>query len=361
MTNVSFSRIALSLSVAGLVAGCVVRVAAPPPPPTYVPPDAPAPVDAAPATEAAVQVNEAPPPLPVYEQPPCPGDGYLWTPGYWAYGPGGYYWVPGTWVLPPTVGLLWTPGYWAFVGGVYAWHVGYWGPHVGFYGGVNYGFGYTGVGFAGGRWVGNSFAYNRAVTNVNVTVVHNIYHETVINNVTVNRVSYNGGAGGLNAVPNAHERMVAMESHVPATALQHRHIEEAARNPDLFARANGGHPSIAATSRPAAFSGAGVVGAHGAHGFIAGEPNNAHNPGMNMHDGPGSNAPHGLGSNVNVHGGAGNNGNMHGGAGTAHNGTAGTAYNAAGSNVHAGAQPGNAVKHNPNPQPYKKHPEGAEK
>ena len=28
---------------------------------------------------------------------------------------------------------------------------GYWGPHVGFYGGINYGFGYFGLGFEGGR------------------------------------------------------------------------------------------------------------------------------------------------------------------------------------------------------------------
>ncbi len=31
-----------------------------------------------------VSVNIAPPILPVYEQPLCPGDGYIWTPGYWA-------------------------------------------------------------------------------------------------------------------------------------------------------------------------------------------------------------------------------------------------------------------------------------
>jgi hypothetical protein len=264
--------------------------------------------------------------------------------------------------MPPTVGLLWTPGYWAFVGGVYAWHVGYWGPHVGFYGGVNYGFGYTGVGFAGGRWVGSSFAYNRAVTNINVTVVHNTYHETVINNVTVNRVSYNGGAGGIRTVPNAHERMVAMESHVPATALQHQHIEEAARNPDLFARANGGHPGIAATSRPAAFSGPGVVGTHGAHGFMAGQPNNGHNPGMNTHSGPGSNMPNGPASNGNMHNGAGGSAQHTGAGSNVHNGAGGSAqHTGTGSNVHNGAQPANAVKHNPNQQQYKKHPEGAEK
>ena len=84
-----------------------------------------------------ISVNIAPPVLPVYVQPALPAPGYIWTPGYWAYGDAGYYWVPGVWVSPPRVGVLWTPGYWGFVGGAYAWHGGYWGPHVGFYGGVN--------------------------------------------------------------------------------------------------------------------------------------------------------------------------------------------------------------------------------
>ena len=43
-----------------------------------------------------VSVSIAPPVLPVYAQPVCPGPDYIWTPGYWAYGPDGYYWVPGT-------------------------------------------------------------------------------------------------------------------------------------------------------------------------------------------------------------------------------------------------------------------------
>ena len=43
---------------------------------------------AIPATASAgfgfdVFVGFAPPPLPVYEQPICPGEGYIWTPGYW--------------------------------------------------------------------------------------------------------------------------------------------------------------------------------------------------------------------------------------------------------------------------------------
>jgi WXXGXW repeat (2 copies) len=76
-----------------------------------------------------VSVNFGPPPLPVYEQPICPGDGYLWTPGYWAYDDDdGYYWVPGTWVEAPQVGFLWTPGYWGWGGNAFFFHEGYWDP-----------------------------------------------------------------------------------------------------------------------------------------------------------------------------------------------------------------------------------------
>src|ERR1700749_2218709 len=114
-----------------------------------------------------VSVRLAPPAIPVYEQPLCPVDGYLWIPGYWAYGDEGYYWIPGYWTAPPVEGYLWTPGYWGYAGGIYGWHAGYWGPHVGFYGGVNYGYGYAGVGYVGGGWVGGRFRYNTAVTHVN--------------------------------------------------------------------------------------------------------------------------------------------------------------------------------------------------
>jgi hypothetical protein len=217
-----------------------------------------------PAEVAEVQAPEPPPALPDYEQPPCPDEGYVWTPGYWAFGPGGYYWIPGTWVEPPRVGVLWTPGYWGFVGAAYVFHAGYWGPHVGFYGGINYGHGYGGVGYVGGHWEGDRFAYNRSVTNVNVTVVHNVYNETVVNNITVNKVSYNGGNGGVAAVASADERRWQQEPHVAPTPVQTQHFQEAAKNPALFARANGGHPSIAATPRPAVFNAPGVVGAHGA-------------------------------------------------------------------------------------------------
>src|SRR6201995_4754949 len=147
-----------------------------------------------------ISVRVAPPAIPVYEQPPCPVDGYLWVPGYWAWDDGdGYYWVPGYWSAPPQVGFLWTPGYWGWGGGVYAWHGGYWGPHVGFYGGVNYGFGYGGVGFEGGYWRGGAFFYNHSCANFGGVHVTNVYNHTVINNY--NHVSFNGGSGGLHARP----------------------------------------------------------------------------------------------------------------------------------------------------------------
>jgi hypothetical protein len=199
-----------------------------------------------------VSITVAPPLLPVYAQPICPGEGYIWTPGYWAYGDDGYYWVPGTWVLAPRVGFLWTPGYWGFGGGFYAWHPGYWGPHVGFYGGVNYGFGYGGFGFGGGIWVGEHFSYNTAVTNVNTTIVHNTYvNKTVINNnTTVNRTSFNG-PNGVTAQPTAAERAASREQHIPPTATQTSHEHSASTNRAQLASVNHGRPANLAMGHPA--------------------------------------------------------------------------------------------------------------
>src|SRR5258708_28608251 len=120
-----------------------------------------------------ISVGVAPPALPVYTQPLCPGDGYLWTPGYWHYGPAGYYWVPGVWVRPPQVGYLWTPGYWGWGGSAFIFHEGYWGPHIGFYGGVNYGFGYGGAGDEGGYWNHRALAHHPAGENSKAAHSHN--------------------------------------------------------------------------------------------------------------------------------------------------------------------------------------------
>jgi hypothetical protein len=189
-----------------------------------------------------VTITTAPPAIPVYEQPPCPTEGYMWTPGYWAWGPEGYYWVPGVWVAPPRVGVLWTPGYWGFVGGVYRWHTGYWGPHVGFYGGINYGFGYGGVGFVGGRWDGGHFLYNRAVWHTGPGF-HGVYEDrTVIHETTVNRVSFNGH-GGIERRPSAEERGWSHEEHVGRTQAQISHQGSARVDRSNYVSVNHGTPA----------------------------------------------------------------------------------------------------------------------
>jgi WXXGXW repeat (2 copies) len=204
--------------------------------------------------QVRISVSFGPPALPVYEQPICPGEGYIWTPGYWAWDNDldDYYWIPGTWILAPQPGFLWTPPYWGWVGGAYIFHEGYWGPHVGFYGGVVYGFGYTGFGYEGGRWQGDHFYYNRSVTNVNVVNIHNVYNENV-HVTTVNRVSYNGGPGGIDARPRPEDEAAERERHVPPVAAQTQHYQEARSNPQLRASSNQGKPPIAATARPAEF------------------------------------------------------------------------------------------------------------
>jgi hypothetical protein len=206
--------------------------------------------------------NASPPPeLPVYEQPPIPAPGYVWVPGYWGIGPVGYYWVPGTWVLPPSVGLLWTPGYWGWRDGIYVWNAGYWGPHVGFYGGVNYGYGYGGVGYEGGRWDNGVFIYNRTVNNFgNVTITH-VYEKTVYVEPGVSRVSFNGGSGGTTVRPTQEEQAATHEQHVAAVPSQLQHERTASENKALLASENHGTPTIAATAKPGEFAGKGVVAA----------------------------------------------------------------------------------------------------
>jgi hypothetical protein len=206
-----------------------------------------------------ISVGFAPPVLPVYVQPVCPEPGLMWTPGYWDYGPDGYFWVPGAWVPAPYVGALWTPGYWGWGSGLYVFHPGYWGPHVGYYGGVNYGFGYMGVGFAGGMWRGGVFAYNSAVMHVGYgggwggnrvyedrTIVQ---RTTIINNT---HVSYNGGPGGINHAPTAEERVAAHDQHVAPTSFQSQHETAARSDHGAYFSANHGRPANVAASRPLA-------------------------------------------------------------------------------------------------------------
>ena len=217
--------------------------------------------------QIGVAIRIGPPPLPIYEQPLCPDDGYLWTPGYWAYDYdiSDYYWVPGTWVMAPEVGFLWTPAYWGWGGDGFVFYDGYWGPHVGFYGGINYGFGYFGEGYEGGRWDNGHFFYNRSVNNVNIINIHNVYNTTVINR-NENRVSYNGGNGGISARPRPEDEAAARERHIPPVATQTQHAQAARANPQQRASANMGKPGVAATPRPGDFNDRGAAPAKAAGG-----------------------------------------------------------------------------------------------
>jgi hypothetical protein len=193
-------------------------------------------------------------------------------------------------------------------GAVFVFHAGYWGPHIGFYGGINYGGGYVGNGYAGGRWVNNNFQYNTAVTNVNVTNIHNTYNQTVVNNVTVvNNTTINNtnitqasyaGAPGTRSQPTAQEAAAVNEPHVQPTVMQVQHESAARANPELAAAHNQGHPAIAATSHPGAFTGPGVTAAKpvGAAWHPATPPaaanNAAHGPAGNPMHGPAAYAAH---------------------------------------------------------------------
>jgi len=222
---------------------------------------------AAPAApgEVSVYADEVPPPLPEYDQPAIPADGDIWTPGYWAWNGFDYFWVPGTWVEPPQPGLLWTPGYWAFGGGVYAFHRGYWGERVGFYGGVDYGFGYGGVGFEGGHWDNGRFFYNRSVTNIGRANIVNVYNQPIsVREAT--RVSFNGGPNGLDVKPTTAELDAAKEQRIAPTRNKLQNARVASRTDSAFVSENKGKPRIAATAKPGDFKGPAAIPAKSAGG-----------------------------------------------------------------------------------------------
>jgi hypothetical protein len=149
---------------------------------------------------------------------------------------------------------LWTPGYWGWNQGAYVWYPGYWGDHVGYYGGVNYGYGYMGVGFAGGMWRGNAFVYNSAVMRVDDRYVHNTYEDrTIVERTTIvnnGHVAFSGGPGGINHQPMPEEQVAAHENHVGATSFQASHESSAMSDRSSYATQNGGHPQTLASPRP---------------------------------------------------------------------------------------------------------------
>ena len=206
--------------------------------------------------QPVVYASEPPPPLPEYSQPECPGDGYLWTPGYWSYASDGYYWVPGAWTRPPEVGQLWTPGYWGNTGGRYRYNNGHWGQHIGYYGGINYGSGYEGAGYQGGYWSGDRFNYNRSVNNVtstNVRTYTRAVTDAVINNIIINntttRASYNG-PGGVTRRPLPMELAATREQRIPPMNTQMQQRQEAAQNRQQFDSVNHGRPAVVVAIQP---------------------------------------------------------------------------------------------------------------
>ena len=227
------------------------------------------------AEQPTATATEPPPPLPGYMQPPAPGDGYIWTPGYWAWGPYGYYWVPGVWVEPPYMGALWTPGYWGFYGSRYMWYPGHWGMHIGFYGGINYGFGYMGLGYEGGYWNSGRFFYNRVYNHIDERMVHNVYSYRAngrmgnngnmgnngrgYNNARKNnmapgnnmdRPSYRGGPNGVQSMPRPSEGAAFHEPTAPRMDTQAQHAQNYSTMRGQYASENHGRPATAAESRP---------------------------------------------------------------------------------------------------------------
>jgi hypothetical protein len=211
---------------------------------------------------AAPRVGVAPPPpLPQTDQPPMPAYGYVWTPGSWSWNQdvNDYYWTPGAWVLPPAIGLFWTPGYWGWDDGDYLYHGGYWGPHVGFYGGIDYGFGYWGHGYDGGYWQGRTFYYNRNYNNVGGLHINALYNHRDPGDRQGRRTSYNGGPGGIIAAARADDRLADRDKHISSTADQQRRSQSAAGDRSLRASVNHGQPRLAG----AAPAGRHMAAAHG--------------------------------------------------------------------------------------------------
>ena len=215
-----------------------------------------APVKASARMTIGVTVSFGPPALPYYLQPPCPGPGYIWTPGYWAWDPAyGYFWVPGTWVMPPFVGALWTPGYWDYDDGMYVWYAGYWGPAVGYYGDIDYGYGYTGDGYHGGYWNHDRFYYNRTVNNIITENIPNVYSQPVDEHFRDRHISYHGGPGGTSGQPTRAELAAARQRRSPAVRAQQHQMQMAEADPVERASVNHGRPRSEATRRRAAFKG----------------------------------------------------------------------------------------------------------
>jgi hypothetical protein len=204
-----------------------------------------------------ISVNLMPPPLPAYDQPPCPDQNLIWTPGYWAWFQNDYYWVPGAWVEPPFPGAMWTPGYWNWshhLFTMYTWHSGYWSYHVGYYGGVNYGYGYGGFGYSGGVWHDGLFAYNLEIVRVDDRYVRETFRDPgLVDQGYIDRnnhAGFNGGPGGVSYQISPGEQAVEHERHWEATSFQQQYEGRFRDDRSYWYRTNQGRPEHPAYATP---------------------------------------------------------------------------------------------------------------
>ena len=58
--------------------------------------------------QLSVYIGRTPPPLRREVRPAPPGEGYVWTEGYWGNAGGRYVWRPGVWTRPPYAGAYWS-------------------------------------------------------------------------------------------------------------------------------------------------------------------------------------------------------------------------------------------------------------
>src|SRR4029077_7945490 len=98
-----------------------------------------------------------------------------------------------------------------------------WGQHVGFYGGIDYGYGYSGSGYEGGYWDHGRLFYNREVNNISDQRIGNTYSRAVTHRQAENHVSFNGGTGGVTAQANAQNPGAGPERPGPPTAFANQH------------------------------------------------------------------------------------------------------------------------------------------
>jgi hypothetical protein len=149
--------------------------------------------------------------------------------------------------MAPEVGYLWTPGYWGWGGGGFLFNEGYWGLSVGFYGGIDYGFGYFGHGYEGGRWENGHFFYNTAVNRVDANAIHNVYNTRVNEGLTASATT--AVTAGSTRAPRLKKRLPLVARHIGPVSAQTQHAWAAHNNPQQRLSANHGAPPVTATPR----------------------------------------------------------------------------------------------------------------